>query len=211
MKDYRLTIRAHNNRILELIERTHDSVAAFARTHQLPYQSLSDLVRLTDRPRTATGEWRKLVIDLAAALRVAPEELFSARQMDGLRACTVVRKVDEEDMIELDGPSGRSLTSLADHPDEAFFRKEALIHLLPSLSTREKIVIEKTFGLNGERECTLDEIGARLGGLAGISKERVRQIQIKALRKLRDEARRKKMSRHDLRADRMILSAQNPH
>ena len=49
------------------------------------------------------------------------------------------------------------------------------------LGERERLIIERTFGLNGQLEMTLEEIGESLE----LSRERVRQIREKAIRKLR--------------------------
>ena len=54
-------------------------------------------------------------------------------------------------------------------------------HVLSLLSEREKIIIERSFGINGQPEMTLEEIGESLG----LNRERVRQIREKAIRKLR--------------------------
>lgn len=62
---------------------------------------------------------------------------------------------------------------------------EALINVLNTLNEREKIVIIKRFGLAGYNAETLDEIGKSLG----LSKERIRQIENAALRKLRNPRR----------------------
>lgn len=56
--------------------------------------------------------------------------------------------------------------------------------LMDSLTPREKTVLSDYFGLDGNDEMTLEEIGKKLG----ITKERVRQIKEKALKRLRTEA-----------------------
>ena len=60
--------------------------------------------------------------------------------------------------------------------------KEKLLGMLDVLDEREKIIIEDYFGLSGTTR-TLEDIG----GDFSLTKERVRQIKEKALRKLRNE------------------------
>ena len=60
--------------------------------------------------------------------------------------------------------------------------QDTLERVLRQLSTREKRIIELRFGLAGEGPLTLEETGQYLG----ITRERVRQIQEKAVRKLRE-------------------------
>ena len=52
---------------------------------------------------------------------------------------------------------------------------------MPMLDDRERVVIESRYGLEGETAMTLAQIGTRLG----VSRERVRQIERKALNRLR--------------------------
>jgi RNA polymerase primary sigma factor len=60
----------------------------------------------------------------------------------------------------------------------------ALRQFLTTLSPREQRVVELRFGLAGGRAHTLDEVGAEFG----LTRERIRQIEAKALAKLRHPA-----------------------
>jgi RNA polymerase primary sigma factor len=75
----------------------------------------------------------------------------------------------------------------ADMPDESFNSKDMLktrlMGLLNNLDEREKVIIEDYFGISGSPR-TLEDIG----GDFNLTKERVRQIKEKALRKLRNES-----------------------
>jgi len=75
----------------------------------------------------------------------------------------------------------------ADMPDEVFNSKDLLksklMGLLNSLDDREKVIIEDYFGISGSPR-TLEDIG----GDFSLTKERVRQIKEKALRKLRNDS-----------------------
>jgi RNA polymerase primary sigma factor len=56
--------------------------------------------------------------------------------------------------------------------------------VLKMLTVREEMILRCRFGLGGEQECTLEELGQELG----ITRERVRQIEARALEKLRRPA-----------------------
>ena len=75
----------------------------------------------------------------------------------------------------------------ADMPDEIYNSKDLLksklMGLLGSLDEREKVIIEDYFGITGSPR-TLEDIG----GDFSLTKERVRQIKEKALRKLRNDS-----------------------
>jgi RNA polymerase primary sigma factor len=69
---------------------------------------------------------------------------------------------------------------------EQGINQEQLGHWLSHLSDQEREVLQLRFGLDGQERHTLAEIGR----LLEVSRERVRQVELKALRKLRNLTRR---------------------
>jgi len=73
-------------------------------------------------------------------------------------------------------------------PDEecdVTLRKESLDRILDTLSSRERRILELRFGLNGAQPCTLGEVGE----VFHVTRERVRQVENKSLKKLHALAR----------------------
>ncbi|MBQ3803961.1 MAG: RNA polymerase sigma factor RpoD [Oscillospiraceae bacterium] len=73
---------------------------------------------------------------------------------------------------------------------EAALLKEQVRQLLGTLDERERRVLELRYGIGGDRARTLEEVGKEFG----VTRERIRQIEAKALRKLRHPARSKIVS-----------------
>ena len=72
-------------------------------------------------------------------------------------------------------------------PEDAvnsLIQKEEVLHLLESLSEKERQVISKRFGLEDGRVHTLEEVGQELN----VSRERISQIEEHAMKKLRQAA-----------------------
>ena len=67
--------------------------------------------------------------------------------------------------------------------------KEQLMEVLDTLTDREKKVLSLRFGLEDGRARTLEEVGKEFN----VTRERIRQIEAKALRKLRHPSRSKKL------------------
>ena len=67
--------------------------------------------------------------------------------------------------------------------------KEHLLEVLSTLTPRENEVIRKRYGLDDSRPKTLEEVGREFN----VTRERIRQIEAKALRKLRHPNRTKKL------------------
>ncbi len=84
----------------------------------------------------------------------------------------------EDDSVR--GPADETLRQLL---------REQMADILDSLSPRERQVLSLRFGLDGGKSYTLEEVGQKFG----LTRERVRQIEAKALRKLRHPLRSRKL------------------
>jgi RNA polymerase primary sigma factor len=105
-----------------------------------------------------------------------------------------------EEPISLDMPIGEEDSTLEDLiPDEkSLSPSDSLLEgdlvqqirkLLSGLSPREEKILRLRFGIGEDGECTLEEIGRQFG----LSRERIRQIEAKALERLRDPNRYKQI------------------
>ena len=95
---------------------------------------------------------------------------------------------DEEDSLLGDFIEDTSQPSPVDQASKQLL-KENIEEVLESLSDREARVLKMRFGLDGYRPMTLEEVGREFG----VTRERIRQIEAKALRKLKHPSRRKKL------------------
>jgi RNA polymerase primary sigma factor len=94
---------------------------------------------------------------------------------------------DEQDATLADFVIDENATDMDEAASHLVLRAQ-VDGVLSTLTPRERRVVELRFGLDGDKLYTLSEIGAELG----VTRERIRQIETKALRKLRHPSR----SRH---------------
>lgn len=166
------------------------AIADQARTIRIPVhmvETINKLIRVS----------RQLLQELGR--EPTPEEI--AKEMEtSVDRVREIQKIAQEP-VSLETPIGEEEDShlgdfIEDHdapaPAEAAsftLLREQLGEVLETLTDREKKVLELRFGLQDGRSRTLEEVGQHFG----VTRERIRQIEAKALRKLRHPSRSKRL------------------
>ncbi|KKM09070.1 RNA polymerase sigma factor RpoD [Clostridiales bacterium PH28_bin88] len=166
------------------------AIADQARTIRIPVhmvETINKLIRVS----------RQLLQELGR--EPSPEEIASEMEIPVERVREIMKIAQEP--VSLETPIGEEEDShLGDFiededapaPAEAasfMLLKEQLEEVLDTLTPREEKVLRLRFGLDDGRSRTLEEVGQEFG----VTRERIRQIEAKALRKLRHPSRSKKL------------------
>lgn len=159
------------------------AVAATAYPVRLNPKQLHQLARGQSQDVTEEGGW---------GLPASRDNGGAPRAIDRVLAAT-------RPTVSLDSPFGHDGNSaMIDYlvnPEPEEVRDDELNEdvaaMMKLLNAREQMVVKLRFGLDGERRCSLIEVGQ----IMGVSKERIRQIQQRALQKLRAGANCREVSR----------------
>ena len=165
------------------------AIADQARTIRIPVhmvETINKLIRVS----------RQLLQELGR--EPTPEEIAAELDMPVERVREIL-KISQEP-VSLETPIGEEEDSLGDFiqddnvpvPAEAAAQtllKEQLDEVLDTLTEREQKVLRLRFGMNDGRARTLEEVGKEFD----VTRERIRQIEAKALRKLRHPSRSRKL------------------
>ena len=166
------------------------AIADQARTIRIPVHMVETINRLSRLTR-------RLVQDLGR--EPTSEELGAEMEITPDRVRDILKVA--QDPVSLETPIGEEEDShlgdfIEDHgamaPSDAASHqllKEQVEDVLDSLTGRERRVLQLRFGLDDGRQRTLEEVGREFG----VTRERIRQIEAKALRKLRHPSRSKKL------------------
>ena len=166
------------------------AIADQARTIRIPVHMVETINKLVRTQRQLIQELKR---------EPQPEEV-AERMGISVEKVQIIQKVAQEP-ISLESPVGEeedsSLGDFIPDPDTLtpleFTSKEMLKreldNVLETLTDREEKVLRMRFGLLDGRSRTLEEVGREFG----VTRERIRQIEAKALRKLRHPSRSKKL------------------
>lgn len=166
------------------------SIADQSRTIRIPVHMVENINRLTRAARALTQELERepTAAELAERLGITEERVYEIQKfaMEPVSLETPVG--DEEDTHLGDFIKDEQGSVPADEAAMTVLR-EQLGEVLKTLSPREQQVIRLRFGLDDGHVRTLEEVGQRFN----VTRERIRQIEGKALRKLRHPSRSKKL------------------
>lgn len=166
------------------------SIADQARTIRIPVHMVETINKLIRISRQLLQEYGR---------EPTPEEIAVEMDISEEKVREILKIAQEP--VSLETPIGEEEDShLGDFiPDDdvpapaeaaAFsMLKEQLVEVLDTLTDREQKVLKLRFGLDDGRARTLEEVGRRFD----VTRERIRQIEAKALRKLRHPSRSKKL------------------
>ena len=167
------------------------SIADQARTISIPVHMVETINKLM---RTS----RRLMQELGR--EPTPEEIGEIMEMEADKVREILKVA--QNTTSLESPVGDSDddSTLGDFIEDEKQKspyevtteqmlKENVEEVLSALSDREAKVLKMRFGLNDNKMMTLEEVGRKFG----VTRERIRQIEAKALRKLKHPSRRKKL------------------
>ena len=159
------------------------TIANDSRTIRLPVHIVEKLNKLKGAQRDLKRQLNRTPSEqeLAAALDMTPEQLRNLQQVHRRSLSLNYRVGKDEDTELVDLLEDVDTRSPESQMSETMLRQEIWDILGNVLTEREKDVISLRYGLSSNKPCTLEEVG----GLFNLSRERVRQIQSKAMRKLR--------------------------
>jgi len=166
------------------------AIADQARTIRIPVhmvETINKLIRVSRQLLQEIGR-EPTPEEIAAEMEISPEKVRE------------IMKIAQEP-VSLETPIGEENDSnlgdfIEDHEalapaDAAAFEllREQLEEVLDTLTEREENVLRLRFGMDDGRSRTLEEVGKEFG----VTRERIRQIEAKALRKLRHPSRSKRL------------------
>jgi len=189
MEEYRIDMKVRNNLILTKIEEQgYSSPHIFCKATGISYGRLCKFLNMKESIFDDRGRIKKSIVKLCDELNCIPEEIFSASQMEAnLKTNKKTLKVKEAEAIFIMNQSDNQ--KLLEEYYSIDQMQNSIETVLESLTNLEKKIIQMRMGLGEyDKEYTLEEIGERLeldGYKGGISRERVRQIEARALRKMR--------------------------
>jgi len=180
-KDYRVTIKIRNNLILRAIELSGGQMGQkWCEENGLCYSVICSFVAMKKSPLNANGGLVKQAQKLCDVLNKHPQDLWNNQQLYPLEKNFTEVEMSYSQILAISNNGENSYIEGFDDFSRAQTKK-LVDKTLDTLTSRERQVIKLRF----YDDMTLDDVGKVLD----VTRERVRQIETKAMRKLRHPAR----------------------
>ena len=169
------------------------AIADQARTIRIPVHMVETINKVLRTTRKLTTDLNRepTTEEIAAELHMEPDKVdyvMRIKQDIASLDASVSRDGDDEDSVLGDFVEDEERDSPEDSAANQIL-KEQLSEIISTLTDREQKIIRLRFGIGGGRPHTLEEVGAEFD----VTRERIRQIEAKALSKLRKNKDTKKL------------------
>ncbi|MDO4986983.1 MAG: RNA polymerase sigma factor RpoD [Candidatus Saccharibacteria bacterium] len=172
------------------------AIADQARTIRIPVHMVETINKILRTSRKMTQELNRepTIDELAKEMDMEPEKVENVLRIKQDIASldqSVGRDGDDEDSVLGDFVEDEERVSPEDSAANKLL-KEQLAKIISTLSDREQKIIKMRFGIGGSKSHTLEEVGLEFS----VTRERIRQIEAKALSKLRKHKDTKKLQEY---------------
>jgi RNA polymerase primary sigma factor len=166
------------------------AIADQARTIRIPVHMVETINKLSRLSRRLVQDLGRDPVseEIAAEMEIPPERVREIMKVSQEPVSLETPIGEEEDSHLGDFIEDQGALAPAEAASHQLL-KEQVEDVLDSLTGRERRVLQLRFGLDDGRQRTLEEVGREFG----VTRERIRQIEAKALRKLRHPSRSKKL------------------
>lgn len=166
------------------------AIADQARTIRIPVHMVETINKLTRTTRLLVQEYGRdpTPAEIGKEMGITEEKVREIQKIAQDPVSLETPIGEEEDSHLGDFLEDEHAASPQEQATSSMLREE-LLTVLDTLTPREQAVIRLRYGIDGSHPRTLEEVGKRFG----VTRERIRQIEAKALRKLRNPARSKRL------------------